>query len=98
VWEPSSELTLIVRGLTKESRACLLKYNELDKFDFVDGPMMADIYKGIPHNPIKYQLASKTAKSDALLNECLVGVIWLHKASDIFSVFHSRHKSATDLV
>lgn len=61
--------------LTKESRACFLKYNELDKFDFVDGPMMADI----PHNPIKHQLASKSAKSDALLNECLVGVVWLYK-------------------
>lgn len=65
--------------LTKESRACFLKYNELDTFDFVYGPMVADIYKGIPYNPVKYQLASKSIKSDDFLNNALVGILWLKK-------------------
>jgi hypothetical protein len=65
--------------LTKESRACFLKYNELDTFDFVFGPMVADTYKGIPHNPVKYQLASKSIKSDDFLNNALVGILWLKK-------------------
>lgn len=65
--------------LTLESRACVLKYNELDAYDFVHGPIMADIYRGIPHKPIKYQLASKSTKADAVMNKHLVGVVWLRK-------------------
>jgi hypothetical protein len=65
--------------LTKESRACMLKYNELDKYDFVYGPMMANIVNAIPHNPIKFQLASKSTKSDEFLDKQLVGIIWMQK-------------------
>jgi hypothetical protein len=32
-----------------------------------------------PHDPIKYQLASKTRKSDRMLSQCYVGTIYFKK-------------------
>ena len=70
----------------KESRLC--KYSDdkqlLDTYDIIYGPMCANVYKVIyenkapmPHSRIKYQLASKSEKSDEYITNCFKGVLIL---------------------
>ena len=65
--------------LVRESRACLKKRGELDAFDLVHGPMVANIDTIAPHKPFKWQLASKSVESDAYFDHHLIGVVWLKK-------------------
>jgi hypothetical protein len=75
--------------LTKSSRLCRVVKNDLDKYDLVYGPMVANPIEIIqkakdpkPHSPpsaIKYQYASKSRLSDDLLDMCIRGVLWLSK-------------------
>jgi hypothetical protein len=58
---------------------------EIEEYDLVYGPMLAntnDVRNGsIPqkHNPIKYQLASKSDAGDKFLQSCLVGCVYFKK-------------------
>ena len=69
------------------SRRCNKKYkNELDKFDFVFGPMLQKpddiIYSNrnaTPYMPLKNQLACKNENASKFLDKCYVGTIWLEK-------------------
>ena len=69
------------------SRRCNKKYkNELDKYDFVFGPMLQKpddiIYNNksaTPHMPLKNQLACKNDNASKFLDKCYVGTIWLEK-------------------
>lgn len=70
--------------LVQESRIC--NKNELDDFDFVYGPMCANAdpvaYKGaspVPHNPVKYQLCSKSKRADQYLQQHMLGIVYLSK-------------------
>lgn len=70
---------------TTESRQCKLKKNALDAFDFVYGPMVANV-KGVKrgeracaHRPPKFQLASKSDRSDSLLSGWVHGIMFLKK-------------------
>lgn len=72
--------------LTTDSRLCKSSKNELDDADFVYGPMVAnvhqvkyDLQKAKSHNPPKYQLASKSKQSDALLKAAIHSVLWIQK-------------------
>lgn len=56
------------KQLTTNSRRCTELSNELDKYDFIFGPIVSNInliYKeeAQPHNPITYQLAAKKRES-----------------------------------
>lgn len=70
------------------SRRCNKKYqNELDKYDFVFGPMLQKpddiIYNNKsarPHMPLKNQLACKNDAASKFLDKCYVGTIWLEKS------------------
>ena len=73
--KPNREWTRLVG----ESRACQKKYNELDSYDVVYGPMVSNISTISPHKPIKWQLASKSPRFDDFLDRQLVGVIWFAK-------------------
>jgi len=75
------------KQLVKHSRSCRKK-NELDKYNFVYGPMLENVLdiKNIqtnveakPHNPIKWQLASKNPTSDKILKKCMIGAICMQK-------------------
>jgi hypothetical protein len=70
--------------LTKSSRLCKDKRNNLDNYNFVYGPMVANPNKirydnetPQPHNNIKWQLASKNNSSDKFLKKYLSHVIIL---------------------
>lgn len=72
--------------LTTNSRLCKNKKNKLDTYDFVFGPMVANVnqikYKNKlakTHNPPKFQLASKSEKSDKLLSNSIHSVIFIKK-------------------
>ena len=69
----------------KESRLCKSR-QILDSYDMVYGPMCANVHQvkkldaiPIPHNPIKFQLASKTDKCDVFITECFRGVLYFYK-------------------
>jgi hypothetical protein len=73
--------------LTTHSRLCKARRNELDKCDFVYGPMVANAKEiftfgkeSVPHNTCKYQLASKSDASDEYLQANMLGSIWLRKS------------------
>jgi hypothetical protein len=66
--------------LTKSSRLCKDKRNDLDNYNFVYGPMVAIANSNEtpqPHNNIKWQLASKNNSSDKFLKKYLSHVIIL---------------------
>jgi len=70
--------------LVTSSRRCNKKYNALDKFELVNGPMAANVHdvmhenkRARPHNPPKFQLASKSINSDIYLRSCLAGAIFM---------------------
>lgn len=71
--------------LVKSSRQCKVPKNELDKYHFVYGPMAANpeaIRKGgtpRTHSLVKYQLAGKGIDADDVLNDSVVGILWLEK-------------------
>jgi hypothetical protein len=71
--------------LVTSSRRCKMKFNDLDKFDAVYGPMVANV-KSIhsklarPHKKLKFQLASKSIASDVYFKSCFAGAIFMpHK-------------------
>lgn len=75
-------------SLVSASRRCLNTPNEMDEYDLVSGPMVANPkelanghFNSIPraHNPPRMQLASKTRQSDRMLKECMVAIIWINK-------------------
>lgn len=75
-------------SLVSASRRCPITPNEMDEYDLVSGPMVAnpkDLFDGhfnsLPraHNPPRMQLASKTRQSDRMLKECMVAIIWINK-------------------
>ena len=74
------------KTLVKESRLCKRKYNDLDSYYFVFGPMLQN-FKQIKqkntiaktHQPIKWQMASKSNSSDAFLQKHMLGAIILKK-------------------
>ena len=73
------------KRLVKDSRMCKKK-NELDKYNFVYGPMLEnaieikqDGVEAREHNPIKWQLASKNLISDLVLKKSMIGAIFKKK-------------------
>jgi len=74
------------KKLVKSSRMCEDEYNDLDRYDFVYGPMVANpkqVANGesepVSHNILKYQLASKSDKSNELLINNFLGCIFFDK-------------------
>lgn len=68
------------RDLVTASRRCVI--NELDRCDFVYGPMAANVSEiaqknAKPHKPPKYQLACKGTKADDIMTHALKGIFWL---------------------
>lgn len=67
------------------SRSRLCEDNELDDYDVVIGPMLRNVravLKGKParaHTDARMQMAIKSNSGDRLLNDSLVGVIWMQK-------------------
>lgn len=63
------------------SRRCVDDRNELDDYDFVYGPMLANVSdvlagrRARPHDPPRWQLAVK-GTAQAALKRSLVGVLW----------------------
>ena len=79
--EPTNEW----KHLVKDSRLCKRK-NMLDDMNFVYGPMLENVkdirIEGIEakcHNPVKWQLASKSRESDRILKKCMIGAIFIKK-------------------
>jgi hypothetical protein len=71
--------------LVKDSRSCRKK-NELDRYNFVYGPMLENVEAvkknnamANAHNPIKWQLASKNPVSDKILKNSIIGAIFSRK-------------------
>lgn len=71
--------------LVASSRICQDSDNELDKYDFIYGPMCANpnqvrTHDALPiaHSPVKYQLATKY-DSRRTVADCLIGTIFLAK-------------------
>lgn len=75
--------------LVKSSRKCKERINELDKHDFVYGPVCRNPYDIRKNDatpaafPNMFQLASKTNQSDAFLKEHYIGTIWVRKVAGI---------------
>jgi hypothetical protein len=72
--------------LTKHSRMCQGDSNELDDFDLVYGPMVANPSaveernaKPRAHNPPKYQLASKSDDGDKFMGARMKAILWVNK-------------------
>lgn len=72
--------------LTTNSRLCQNKSNKLDSYDFVYGPMVANIHQikqenklAKTHCPPKFQLASKSERSDNILSKSIHSFIWIKK-------------------
>ena len=74
------------RHLTATSRQCEENRNELDAYDVVCGPMVANV-NGIihekqtakAHKPSKHQCAFKSDRADLYLMKHMIGVVWLDK-------------------
>lgn len=80
--EPNNEW----KHLVKDSRTCKKK-NMLDDMNFVYGPMLenaqdirTDGVEVRAHNPIKWQLASKSRESDKILKRSMLGAIFIRKS------------------
>ena len=73
------------KNLVKSSRQCQEEYNQLDTFDFVYGPMVANAEDAAAgkdpksHKPPKYQLAVKQDRLSNIILDSLYGVIFLDK-------------------
>jgi hypothetical protein len=73
------------KDLVKSSRKCKERMNELDKYDFVYGPVCCNPYDIRKYDvqpkafPNMYQLASKNNKADAFMKEHYIGTIWMRK-------------------
>lgn len=70
--------------LTLSSRRCEVDSNELDEFDFVSGPMVANPSAVIDHDarprahaPPRFQLACKSNAAAGVLTPSLVAIAWL---------------------
>ena len=80
--------------LVTSSRRFQKRYNALDKFDLVSGPMAANVkeieednIRACPHTPPKFQLASKSINSDIYLRSCLAGAIFMVTCASKINVF-----------
>ncbi len=70
--------------LTLSSRRCEVDSNELDEFDFVSGPMVANPAAVIDHGarprahvPPRFQLACKSNAAAGVLTPSLLAIVWL---------------------
>ena len=74
-----TEATNEWQELVTSSRRCKVKFNLLDRFDAIYGPMAANIngiQSAYPHKKPKFQLASKTIESDIYYKSCYAGTIF----------------------
>jgi hypothetical protein len=75
------------RKLVKDSRLCKQRINDLDRYDFVYGPMCANPIPiqrknatAVPHRPtMKFQLCSKTDRADEYLQQCMTCIAFFPK-------------------
>jgi hypothetical protein len=73
------------KDMTTQSRQCKLKKNALDAYDFVYGPMVGNVKdiksgeRACTHKPPKFQLASKSDRSDSLMSGWIHGIMFLSK-------------------
>lgn len=81
-------------SITQKSRLCGSHEGELPELatiDLVGGDMVYNVRQvaagemPITHTPPKYQLASKKARGDLFLQDCLVGCIYFQKYIPVFS-------------
>lgn len=77
--EPNQEW----KDLVKNSRLCKHRSNALDDYDFVYGPMCANVHQikkrnadPSPHPNIKYQLCSKSDRADQFMHQAMVCVMY----------------------
>jgi hypothetical protein len=76
------------RQLVKASRLCKQRINDLDRYDFVYGPMCANPIpiqrkdaSAVPHRPtMKYQLCSKTDRADEYLQQAMTCIAYFSKS------------------
>lgn len=72
------------KQLTTNSRRCTEQNNVLDKYDFIYGPIVSNVHnidkeEAQTHNPIIFQLATKTEKANKYLKNHYIGSIWIEK-------------------
>lgn len=70
----------------KESRMCAKEVHQLDTYDIVRGPMLANPSSvlssnaiAVAHNPPKHQVAVKSDKADEVMTQHLVACVYLRK-------------------
>lgn len=74
------------KRLTQSSRSCQVAFNELDRYEFVFGPMVANpeqvaklSQEPVTHTVAKFQLASKKDVSNKLLMDNFLGCVFFDK-------------------
>lgn len=84
------------KKLTTDSRRCQMTMNDLDNYNLIYGPMLANVNnihleEARAHKPIKYQLAAKKTKTEQYFRKNFIGTIWFDKQN--LSYFSSINKT-----